>query len=964
MASRTSTDPIEILLEMGVDLDNLSEEEDYLSALKEAIATIQFQTKGKGDERQKILQEEVIKVRKQRKAADTRFKARKTTVSKSKLLGTSAIVPKKTQIKKEQLLALPPAVEEKEDKKKKPKEKNLLKEIAQSVTNIADILKKQYKLKEKSTEQDRKRAEQQKRKLQEAGLEKRFKGILKTAEKIVAPVRSIFDRILQFLTNILLGKFLVKLVEWISDPDNRSKITSIIRFLTDNWPKLLSAYIVFGTGIGKFARFLVKVLARGAIRLAAATAGLLARLFGARGLGRFSRFLGKRGKLIAGGVEAVGTIFAFKALEDAFTKNLGPEESASIDNDIPVSGYQGGGLVQPIFKFGGGGRVNLNLISPNGVLGYEEGGEVDGPSGIDKVPAMLTDGEFVMSRGAVQKYGVSQLEAMNAAGGGTNRPKIMNGTVFAKDGGYMGDRERAPDKELNPVKKFSDRFIMGDKSLLNQLALGNTKGALEALGIKIDNNTEAVNQNTKQRKEDNKTFQQGLKEFINNRKKDIESAGPGIAEFISDRKKDIESGMSSAVEFAQKLNPLPGIGRALSSFAENPYMGEEAIDKLTQERIASGELGEDGLGLTKTTQANLDKNDAYIRSLYDPEKDTGFIGGLKKMNQTIQNKGAILDPLAALGLKEEGTEKFVEKITGGRITNLGAKLTGLQMAAKGLAGPLGRMFQIDDRGSLGRYLRPAMEEAQRQGHTSVGREALGGETYDRLVNDKLANLALGQVHFEVDEQGRAKTSDVFDASAMTPKQYLTKSRESLSLVGDILQGKADGGPVGIAKALYQSAFMGLSGRLATAQNSGFGNLRPMGLDIDLGGGFAPKKKELSEKQKQSSMAMIMGGKDAYYSSTTQRYYKNYEEALKDPQVAAAAKIEETKKKLSFAPTQPSKVTIPSMPTNASGSNVTVVKAPSKSAPAAEGNTGSSVPAIDAGNGNKSKWKIFGMSLPF
>ena len=138
----------------------------------------------------------------------------------------------------------------------------------------------------------------------------------------------------------------------------------------------------------------------------------------------------------------------------------------------------------------------------------------------------------------------------------------------------------------------------------------------------------------------------------------------------------------------------------------------------------------------------------------------------------------------------------------------------------------------------------------------------------------------------------------------------------------------------------------------------------MGLDIDLGGGFAPKKKELSEKQKQSSMDMIMGGKDAYYSSTTQRYYKNYEEALKDPQVAAAAKIEETKKKLSFAPTQPSKVTIPSMPTNASGSNVTVVKAPSKSAPAAEGNTGSSVPAIDAGNGNKSKWKIFGMSWPF
>ena len=70
-----------------------------------------------------------------------------------------------------------------------------------------------------------------------------------------------------------------------------------------------------------------------------------------------------------------------------------------------------------------------------------------------------------------------------------------------------------------------------------------------------------------------------------------------------------------AKQFAQEINPLPAMGRGLSSFAENPYMGEEAIDKLTQERIASGELTEDGLGLTKTTQKNLDDHDAYIRGL-------------------------------------------------------------------------------------------------------------------------------------------------------------------------------------------------------------------------------------------------------------------------------------------------------------------------------------------------------------
>jgi len=81
MASRTTTDPIEILLEMGIDLDNLSEEEDYLSALKEAIATILYKTKGKGNEKSTILIEEVVKIRKSRKVSDTKFKAKKTTVS-------------------------------------------------------------------------------------------------------------------------------------------------------------------------------------------------------------------------------------------------------------------------------------------------------------------------------------------------------------------------------------------------------------------------------------------------------------------------------------------------------------------------------------------------------------------------------------------------------------------------------------------------------------------------------------------------------------------------------------------------------------------------------------------------------------------------------------------------------------------------------------------------------------------
>jgi hypothetical protein len=1068
---------------MGVDLDNLSEEEDYLSALMEAVNTLTI--KNAKDPRISPLQQEIVKVRKKRKAADTRFKARKTKISagtfkkgsatgtnlKPKALPTSALV----------LYQAPEAATEEEGgekkkRKRKPKEKNLLKEIAKSVTNIADTLKKQYDLKKKFTEEERRRAEQQKRKLLEAGLEKRFEGILKTAQKIIAPIRSIFDRIIQFLTMVFLGKFLSKLVDWFTNPENQSKVKSIIRFLSDNWPKLLSAYIIFGTSLGKFSRFLVKVLARGAIRLAAATAGLLARLFGGRALGRFSRFLGKRGKLIAGGVEAVTTIFAFKALEDAFTKNLGPEQSASIDNDIPITGYSGGGMARRPGSFGpppgmemigGGGGTNAitsqakartfrSILSdpfgnklrkkqfndPQNYLtdedfknrkGYEEGGEVDGQAGIDKVPAMLTDGEFVMSRGAVQKYGLAQLEAMNAAGGGTNRPKMMNGTVFAVGGGYFGDREKAPDKELNPVEEFKNRFIMGDKSLLNQLALGNTKGALEALGIKIDNNTEAVNQNTKQRREDNYTLE-GIIAGSVGLAQSLEQQAAGLYNQSMSQAKELVEGIPAALE---RMNPLSGLGRDLERRGSQPSAEETAIAQLTAERIASGQLNPNGKGLTKDTQEALRNHDSYIRSLYaaghrsnDPSIErnavqkfldqSAFGRGLQNINADIQNRGLIMDPL--MMLKTEQSDKMFEFLTGGRLKNAGATIQGMQMSIKGMMGPLGRMFRLDDMGSLSRYARPAMEHAQSLGVSAVNnteffnRKTLNdapGSTnmYDKLLPNKFANLALGQFHFDVDESGRAIVTDDYDASQLTPEEYHQKSRAELVKIGKVLQGRGDPNKDPFSQifgGLMEAYKMHGSAQLATKQNLGQSNIRPIGLDVDMGGGFlqttkkgkvipkmtdaqrrlfiaggggAQMDKDTSfeevmergkralkpqlEKERASSMSLIMGGKDAYYSSTTGRYYKNYTEALKDPKVAAAAKIEETKKKLSFAPTQPVKSS-PSMPSYGSNGNVTVLKVPAKNkTKAAEsGSTaGSNTPNINAGNGDSSKFKIYGFSPP-
>jgi predicted chitinase len=79
----------------------------------------------------------------------------------------------------------------------------------------------------------------------------------------------------------------------------------------------------------------------------------------------------------------------------------------------------------------------------------------------DTVPAMLAPGEFVMSRGAVSKYGADTMASMNAAGGGTNLPKRMNGVTHAVGGGLMGDMSDygyGDDKKEKPSAKVQSEM--------------------------------------------------------------------------------------------------------------------------------------------------------------------------------------------------------------------------------------------------------------------------------------------------------------------------------------------------------------------------------------------------------------------------------------------------------------------------------------------------------------------------
>lgn len=322
--------------------------------------------------------------------------------------------------------------------------------ITKSVTSIAEILAGRKKTLDNAAAFDRRKAEQEKRGLAEDKLEKRFDGLKSEAEKVIAPVKSILDKIIDFFVTVFLGRVVYKLLEWFGDPKNADKVRAIGRFLGDHWPKLLALYLTFGTSFGRFALGLTKAVASGAIKLGFAIAKLLSakKVKGAMGA---ARFLGGTGGKVLAGVLGTGA-----ALGGAYAVTQGLKG----DEDQKTQGLAGGGSVT-IPKFAGGGFANFgkmfggaamgagvgSMFGPLGMLlGAGLGGAagsgmfngfVSGEKGVDKVPAMLSDGEFVMSPGAVQKYGVDTLEAMNAAGGGTNKPKIMNGTTYAAGGGSI-----------------------------------------------------------------------------------------------------------------------------------------------------------------------------------------------------------------------------------------------------------------------------------------------------------------------------------------------------------------------------------------------------------------------------------------------------------------------------------------------------------------------------------------------
>ena len=150
----------------------------------------------------------------------------------------------------------------------------------------------------------------------------------------------------------------------------------------------------------------------------------------------------------------------------------------------------GGGLLSSIF---GGilGKANGGIIKK-----YSSGGHVQGGSGVkDDVPAMLTDGEYVLRKSAVNKYGKGMLDMLNQggmvkgyAGGGSINALLNNIYDFYGTRGekltdnYMPEAFKttvnAP-SELGNVPALTGRFNISD--MLSSRALMDENNPMNAL---------------------------------------------------------------------------------------------------------------------------------------------------------------------------------------------------------------------------------------------------------------------------------------------------------------------------------------------------------------------------------------------------------------------------------------------------------------------------------------------------
>jgi len=153
------------------------------------------------------------------------------------------------------------------------------------------------------------------------GVKKVASAIGGVADKVLAPAKSIFDKILGFLSAVVTGFIVDKALTWLSKDENRAKIQGVFDFVKSNWKWILG--IIGGVLVG---RVIYKMY----------------RIFRAlRGVARF--LTGRGGKPSTGGGRTRGGIFRNAAGQRRGRLTIGREVQSRV---VPGKFNVAGGAVR------------------------------------------------------------------------------------------------------------------------------------------------------------------------------------------------------------------------------------------------------------------------------------------------------------------------------------------------------------------------------------------------------------------------------------------------------------------------------------------------------------------------------------------------------------------------------------------------------------------------------------------
>ena len=292
--------------------------------------------------------------------------------------------------------------------------KSILSSIAGTMEGIKQTLIDQNKLDVKAANDARKTDEKKKRSLGESALEATKNVLVNAGEKMLAPVKNIFSKIFDFIKIIFLGRIAMRLWDWFADPANTEKVKSLFRFIKDWWPVIVAGIMaVIGPGV-TFTVGAIALLGWATVKI----------------------------------VDAVKSVFGFgKRIDKELQSGAKQNEKDMLSSQDKIN--KG---VDKIVEDSQKDKPNVDPIqtpdpAAQSIPAKEmaQGGQVPGTGDKDTVPAMLTPGEFVMSKGAVNQWGAGTMAGMNAAGGGSNSATMSgDGVMGFRGGGVVPGEKEGP----------------------------------------------------------------------------------------------------------------------------------------------------------------------------------------------------------------------------------------------------------------------------------------------------------------------------------------------------------------------------------------------------------------------------------------------------------------------------------------------------------------------------------------